>query len=108
MRIRTHYYNDFGTYPCSNTDFGEVEDYTIEIKDVSPVVWTGSIDSLWNKAGNWDTGSIPDITSDVTIPSSVTVLPYISAGDTVQCNSLKLETGTKITVDGKISIYGKQ
>ncbi len=107
MRIRTHYYNDFGTYPCSNTDFGEVEDYTVEITEVTPAVWSGSIDSLWSKAGNWNTGSVPDLSSDITIPATVSVFPYIPVSDTVECNSLYLENNARITVKGKISIYGR-
>ena len=107
MRIRTHYYDDFGTYPCGYTDFGEVEDYTIEIINSSPESWTGSIDSLWNKAGNWSTGSVPDFSSDVTVPSSASIFPYIPGTDTVECNSLNLETGAWLTVDGMIKIYGK-
>ncbi len=107
MRIRTHYYDDYGTYPCGNTDYGEVEDYTIELIDSSPVSWTGTIDSLWNNSGNWSSGSVPDFASDVTIPSLVTIFPYIPASDTVDCNSLILENGATLTVKGMINIYGK-
>jgi len=98
MRIRTHYYDDFGTYPCGNTDFGEVEDYTLEIVDSSPITWTGSIDSLWSNTGNWSSGIVPDFTNDIIISSSVTEFPFIPVTDSVECNSLHLENNSKITV----------
>jgi len=106
MRIRTHYYDDFGTYPCGNTDFGEVEDYTLEIADSTAATWMGSSDSLWNNTSNWNTGVIPNYTTDVIISSTATYFPYIPVSDTVECFSLKLETGAKITVRGTINLYG--
>jgi len=107
MRIRTHYYDDFGTYPCGNTDFGEVEDYTLEIIDSSPVSWTGSKDSLWSNAGNWSSGTIPDFTSDITIPMVVTHFPFIPISDTVESNSILLESNTRLTVSGAVKVYGR-
>jgi hypothetical protein len=106
MRIRTHYYDDFGTYPCSNTDFGEVEDYTLEIIDSSPVTWTGSVDSLWSNTANWSSGSVPDFTSDVIISTTATHFPFVPISDTVECNSLILESTTRLTVFGTVEIYG--
>ena len=107
MRIRTHYYNDLGTYPCGNTDFGEVEDYNLEIIDSSPVVWTGSHDYLWNNPSNWKTASVPDYTSDVKIFSTEPVSPVITSSDSVECNSIYLDTNTQLEVDGVIMIFGK-
>ena len=107
MRIRTHYYNDFGANTCGNTDYGEVEDYTVEIIDSSPVVWNGSSDSLWSNSANWSTGNAPDYTYDITIPSSVPVYPSIVSSDTVECNSLSLGSGAKVTVGGVINVYGR-
>lgn len=106
MRIRTHYYDDYGIYPCGNTDYGEVEDYTLEIADSTTATWAGSSDSLWNNSSNWITGVIPDFTTDVTILSTATNFPYIPASDTVECYSIKLETGAEITVKGFLKIYG--
>jgi len=106
MRIRTHYYDEFGTYPCGNTDFGEVEDYTLEIIDSSPVIWTGSVDSLWSNTANWSSGSVPDFASDVIISTTATRFPFVPISDTVECNSLILESTTRLTVIGAVEIYG--
>ncbi len=108
MRIRTHYYDDYGTYPCGNTDYGEVEDYTLVIADTTTATWTGSSDTLWNNTANWNTGTIPDWTTEITIPATAANFPYIPATDTVECFLLKLETGAEITVSGKLKIYGWQ
>ncbi len=106
MRIRTHYYDDFSTYPCGNTDYGEVEDYTLEVIDSVTATWTGSSDTVWNNTSNWNTTSVPDYTTDVIISASATYFPYVPASDTVECFSLKLETGAKITVEGTLKLYG--
>ena len=109
MRVRTHYNNDLGTYPCGNTDFGEVEDYSLEIIDSSPIAWLGTIDTNWNNANNWNTSTVPDFTSDVTIPSTGTTtnFPAIGSSQTAECNSMNMEINTKLVVDGVIKVYGR-
>lgn len=67
--------------------------------------WTGSIDSDWNKAGNWSDG-LPLTTSDVTIPDVSTHDPVIAT--TINIKSLTLNTGALLSINaaGTLNING--
>jgi PKD repeat protein len=107
MRIRSHYKNDYGANSCGYTDYGEVEDYTLEIVDPEPIVWTGSVSSDWADENNWDLGKVPDFLNDVTVPASPSGgrFPVVNAGDTLGTNSVTIENGSQLQVNGQLSIY---
>ena len=71
--------------------------------------WSGTIDSAWEKAGNWGGTScafVPDSTTDVTIPTGVTNYPVIKSK--AKCHSLILEPSSslKINPNHTLKIYG--
>jgi hypothetical protein len=72
-------------------------------------VWTGTIDSDWNKTGNWLRNVVPDHNSNVEIPNTVNkpVLPF-TPSLTVGIKTLKIYSGGELyAVDGSIlRIYG--
>ena len=110
MRVRTHYDDEYEEYSCNYTSYGEVEDYTLEIVNPSPVTWTGNVSTDWNDANNWDTGSVPNFTNDVTIPSlpAGSNFPVLPAGAKVGVNSITLESGASLNLTGTVNIFGME
>src|SRR4029079_4663189 len=60
--------------------------------------WAGTIDADWNKAGNWCSGVVPDITTDVIIPV-VSNLPKLFAADGFAHN-LTIASGASLDLGG--------
>lgn len=61
--------------------------------------WTGSTNSNWNDAGNWDCGHIPGQTNSVRI-TNVTNHPVLSSGGAGSVNNLTIDNGASLIVDG--------
>ena len=62
-----------------------------------PYIWTGTISTDWNIAGNWSSNLVPTSTCNVTIPSAPTNQPILST-DVVINN---------IEIDGSVTINSK-
>ncbi|MCM8570151.1 T9SS type A sorting domain-containing protein [Gramella jeungdoensis] len=60
--------------------------------------WTGSINSDWNTAENWLCNYIPNLTSDIIIPSGLANYPVLNTGDAGKVKDLILETGASIQI----------
>ncbi|MEW6745428.1 MAG: hypothetical protein AB1486_21970, partial [Planctomycetota bacterium] len=74
--------------------------------------WTGAVSTNWNTAGNWDTGIVPDATTDVIIapaanqPSTYSANPQ-SLDLTIQSGAtLTLSGGYDLSVAGDLTIDG--
>lgn len=69
-------------------------------------IWSGSISSDWNVAGNWSAG-VPDATNFIIIPD-VTNDPNIN--NSVAIQGLKIETGGLLNIEstGTLTINGSQ
>lgn len=68
----------------SNTELffalgGPNDGYTMQ-RDYTPFLWTGTIGSGWNVAGNWNYNVIPDINRKTIIPAGVPNWPKLNAG----------------------------
>jgi hypothetical protein len=100
MRIRLKYNNSNCPSPCGNTNYGEVEDYRI---DVLPGLntWLGT-SSDWTDASNWSGGIVPNSDYKVIIPSGIS--PNIPTGTNAECYNLTLEPGAILTVNGNLEI----
>ena len=104
MRVRAAFNAVCGTTSaCGNTDYGEVEDYRINIV-VGTINWTGTTSTDWNDATNWSSGSVPGASVNVVIPSSgVTNFPVISVSTNAVCHDITIETGASLTVKGTLN-----
>jgi hypothetical protein len=58
-------------------------------------VWTGTIDTDWNKVGNWNCSGIPTITSVVVIPAGRPNYPVVNLN--VEIKTLTVATGATVT-----------
>ena len=64
-----------------------------------PMVWTGTADGNWNNAANWSCGSVPDLTSDVTIPSGTPFAPSIASSGTGTTRNLTIASGASVNLN---------
>ncbi|QOD60981.1 T9SS type A sorting domain-containing protein [Polaribacter haliotis] len=79
-------------------DFVFSDIYIGELNPVEPTnVWNGSSSTSWNTKGNWSTNIVPDISTDVSIPSGTASTPKI--------NSNKDAVGYTVTVDPASELY---
>ena len=99
MRIRTKYY-DYLAYSCGSSDYGEVEDYTIEVHPC--IIWAGSSGANWDDPVNWEGGVVPTYDDGVTIPTGVSV--EIPTGTNATCFSLLLEGTATLTINGNLQV----
>lgn len=68
--------------------------------------WTGSIDTDWNKSGNW-TCTIPDLTLDAVIPSGLSRYPVLGNGSTGLCKDISIQSGSSVIItSGTLQIAG--
>ncbi|UOQ51577.1 T9SS type A sorting domain-containing protein [Hymenobacter cellulosivorans] len=59
------------------------------------VTWTGTVSTAWDVAGNWSTGSVPTLTTDVLIPA-VARQPVVSGPQTA--GAVTLQTGATLSL----------
>ncbi|MDX5347637.1 MAG: T9SS type A sorting domain-containing protein, partial [Hymenobacteraceae bacterium] len=68
--------------------------------------WTGAESNKWGNANNWSCYMVPDITTDVIIPSGLATYPQVTTG-IIQANNMTVATGATVTVSGGIMhLYG--
>ncbi len=73
----------------------------------SQTTWTGSVDTDWATAGNWDTDKVPTFFDHVTIPDEPND-PVIGSGTTdAVCHNLTINSNASLTVDGKLAYLGE-
>ena len=64
----------------------------------SPGTWYGTTNTDWNTATNWCNNTLPDASTNVIIPSSLTNYPVVGAA--AVCNDLSIQTGASVTISG--------
>lgn len=57
-------------------------------------VWTGAVNNLWETAGNWSCGILPNATTDVVINAGAITVN----SSTAACRSIKVAPGASVTV----------
>lgn len=85
--------------PCGTDDWGEVEDYTLNIDPCisqNSRTWTGAVNNDWTNAGNWDCG-VPSAANEVIIPNGTPDV-VLSSGQTGNCLTIDVQTGGVLTV----------
>jgi hypothetical protein len=82
--------------------------WTEEPTSFTNITWTGTIDSDWNKAGNWNLNTVPTTLYDVIIPGTANH-PVITTNNTIVCHDIILQNGGNLTINpGKsMVVYGK-
>lgn len=68
--------------------------------------WLGDTDQNWNNAFNWEKVEVPGIADDVTIPRDTISgsYPVINGGIEANVKTLKLETGTSLSIQGSSTL----
>jgi hypothetical protein len=93
---------------CCNV-FGDpaLEVRTEEPTGFTDITWTGTIDSDWNKAGNWDLAKVPTTLCDVIIPATPHN-PVITTIGATFCHNITIQNGGNLTINpGKsMIVYG--
>lgn len=67
-------------------------------------LWTGAIDTIWTKAGNWSCGGVPTAGSDLLIPSGLATYPVITG--TQALHNITIENGASVLVHGHMKVNG--
>ncbi len=111
LRIRITYSQT--PSPCGADQYGEVEDYLINVTPEIPNEWTGDVDGDWNEGGNWLFGHVPYYYEDVVITTNGQYHPVIYGSD-AECANLTINAGaelevnnTNLNVYGNMTIYGQ-
>jgi hypothetical protein len=104
MRVRCNVWFGGCGSPCGTTTYGEVEDYKINVLPATNT-WIGT-GTDWNTASNWSDNTVPTSSYNVTIPTSPSGsnYPVIQVGTTARCNTLTIESGAIITVNGTLEV----
>ena len=84
------YFVQVGGYQ-SNVGTG---DLTIFVSTID--LWTGNVNTDWGNTGNWSDGTVPNITSVVTIPIGVPNYPVID--EVAECRSIDINNGGQFTI----------
>jgi len=84
---------------CCNV-FGDpaMEIWTEEPALFTTLIWTGNIDTDWNKAGNWNLQAVPTTLNDVIIPD-VPNKPTITTQNATFCHDVVIQPGGKIIIE---------
>ena len=80
--------------------FWAIDNISITGNNINDRLWTGTINSDWNNAGNWS-GGIPVDLSDITIPTGTPNMLFINTNPSnpATCHNLTLNNGAHITVN---------
>jgi hypothetical protein len=72
----------------------------LTLADENSVIWTGNVSTEWDNSGNWDSGTIPDGTIKVIIPSDPVSDPnrFPVINNAVNCYNINIGPGAVVTV----------
>lgn len=65
-------------------------------------LWTGAVSTAWETPGNWSCNTVPDETTDVTLPTGLTNYPVVNSA--AVCRKLTQPSGTSVRVSNGFSL----
>jgi hypothetical protein len=94
-------------YCCNVFGDSAMEIWTEEPSSFGSLTWTGSVNTDWNNAGNWNPQRVPTTLDNVLIPD-VPNKPMITTINTTFCHDVTIQQGARLVVEsGKsITIHG--
>ena len=100
-------------YHClvSSSSCGTVVTNNINIKiygNLTAGYWTGCKNERWEEKDNWGSGELPNISTDVLIPSTAKNQPIINIAETGMCKNLNIESGSSLMIKagGILNVLG--
>ncbi len=65
------------------------------------LIWMGTTSTDWSVTSNWDLGSAPIASSNVTIPSAPSNQPHVTqaVANPAACNNMTIQSGAVLTID---------
>lgn len=73
-------------------------------------IWTGAVNNEWNNPGNWNTGTVPDETTNTVIPNNTKTMPVV--GGVFNFNSstadINVQAGATLTIpqNHTLNVFG--
>tara|TARA_Y100000589_G_scaffold298311_1_gene306758 strand:- start:51 stop:659 length:609 start_codon:yes stop_codon:yes gene_type:complete len=78
------------------------DDFTVEERPSGQ--WTGTVDSDWSNASNWQDGIVPDSETSVSIPSSTPNQPKIFSNYDPVIYNLNIDTSSNLEINENASL----
>jgi len=75
---------------------------SVNVAVETPGIWTGNVSTSWNTAANWGCGQLPNLTTNVIIPSLAARMPELTSS--VFVNNLTIQTGASVVLRGSNSV----
>lgn len=107
LRVRLTYTG--GVTACGSTQYGEVEEYTLNVTTALPNYWTGTFNHYWHNGNNWSLGHIPTAVEDVYLTNAGYQPVYVDSypgTPAEECKTLTVQAGGQLEVgDMTLSVF---
>jgi hypothetical protein len=104
INLSTGAFSGAGIGELANDQTGAVGTGTI-LDDSDPYLWTGTTNTTWSTATNWNAGTTPGSGDNAKIPSGISNYPALGANASV--NSIEIVSGASLNTSGfKLTVNG--
>ena len=94
---------DFDNIWSMDPSFNDGYPFLLPLSGAFQLVWTGQIDSVWEKTGNWNLNRLPDSDDNVRIPG-VPNQPLLSSHATVNHLTIQPNASLSINHNGALTV----
>ena len=91
---------------CGNTVYSLQATLTVTNSTGTPGLWIGVISHNWGTPGNWDTGVLPDIHTNVMFSSSAKYQPIVYDTTNAVCKDIAINPRASLSVLGDLNSNG--